>query len=278
LPLQLTRELPNYESEKVAVNLQFVDGLVWSRSGFLVVADVRQRRILRLDSDPHPKVLRDNDGGASGLAYDLQGRLYICESEARRVTRLDPTGKVEMLAEGWQGRKFNAPNDIVVRKDGHVYFTDPAFGSANDHRDLDFYGIWHITPKGDLDVVARWQTRPNGIAVSPDGKQLLVTDSDRHAVVAFDFDRTGAAGNQRDVIKNIAGVPGGIRTDVDGRLYVAARGVAVYSPDGKLQRTLLEGENASNCAFGEGDLESLFIGARGSIYRVKLGVKGALQY
>jgi len=278
LPLQLTRELPNYESEKVAVNLQFVDGLVWSRSGFLAVADVRQRRILRLDSDPHPKVLRDNDGGASGLAYDLQGRLYICESETRRVTRLDPTGKLETLAEGWQGRKFNAPNDIVVRKDGHAYFTDPAFGSANDHRELDFYGIWHITPKGDMDAVAKWQTRPNGIAVSADGKMLFVTDSDRHAVVAFDFDRTGSAGNQRDVIKNVAGVPGGIRTDVDGRLYVAARGVAVYSPDGKLQRTLLEGENASNCAFGEGDLESLFIAARGSIYRVKLGVKGALQY
>jgi sugar lactone lactonase YvrE len=275
---QLTRELPNYESEKVAANLQFVDGLVWSRSGFLAVADVRQRKIFRLDSDPHPKVLRDSDGGASGLAYDLQGRLYICESETRRVTRLDLAGKVETLAENWQGRKFNAPNDIVVRKDGHVYFTDPAFGSANDRRDLDFYGIWHISPKGELDVAAKWKTRPNGIAVSADGKSLFVTDSDRHAVVAFDLDRAGTAANQRDVIRNVAGVPGGIRTDVDGRFYVAAKGVGIYSPDGKLQRTLLESEYASNCAFGEGDLESLFIGARGTIYRVKLGVKGALQY
>ncbi len=255
-----------------------MDGLVWSRSGFLAVADVRQRKIFRLDSNPHPQVLRDNDGGASGLAYDLQGRLYICESETRRVTRLDLKGKIETLAEDYQGKKFNAPNDIVVRKDGHVYFTDPAFGSANDRRDLDFYGIWHISPKGDLDAVARWQTRPNGIAVSADGKVLFVCDSDRHAVVAFDLDRAGAAGNQRDVIKNVAGVPGGIRTDVDGRFYVAAKGVGVYSPEGKLQRTLLESENASNCAFGEGDLESLFIAARDSVYRVKLGVKGALQY
>lgn len=255
-----------------------MDGLVWSRSGFLAVADVRQRKIFRLDSDPHPKVLRDNDGGASGLAYDLLGRLYICESETRRVTRMDMNGKVETVAENWQGRKFNAPNDIVVRRDGHVYFTDPAFGSANDRRDLDFHGVWHISPKGDLDAVAKWQTRPNGIAVSADGKVLFVCDSDRHAVVAFDLDRVGAAGNQRDVIRNVAGVPGGIRTDVDGRFYVAARGVAVYSPQGKLQRTLMESENTSNCAFGEGDLESLFIAARGSIYRVKLGVKGALQY
>jgi sugar lactone lactonase YvrE len=272
------QDLASYESEKVASNLQFVDGLAWSRSGFLAVADVRQRRIFQLDADPHPKVLRENDGGASGLAYDLQGRLYICESETRRVTRLDQKGKIETLAEGYQGRKFNAPNDIVVRKDGHVYFTDPAFGSANDRRELDFYGIWHMAPKGDLDAVAKWQTRPNGVALSADGKMLFVTDSDRHVVVAFDLDRAGLAGNQRDAIRNVAGVPGGIRTDSDGRFYVAAKGVGVYSPQGKLQRTLLESENASNCAFGEGDLESLFIAARGSIYRVKLGVKGALQY
>jgi sugar lactone lactonase YvrE len=272
------QDRPNYEAEKVGLNLQFVDGLAWSRSGFLAVADVRQRKILRFDSDPHAKVLVDNDGGASGLAYDPQGRLYICESETRRVTRLLANGKVEMLAEDYQGKKFNAPNDIVVRKDGHVYFTDPAFGSANDHRDLDFYGVWHIAPKGDPDVVAKWQTRPNGVALSADGKLLFVTDSDRHAVVAFDLDRSGQAGNQRDAIKNVAGVPGGIRTDVDGRLYVAAKGVAVYSPEGKLQRTMLESENTSNCTFGDGDLESLFVAARGSIYRVKLGVKGALQY
>jgi len=191
---------------------------------------------------------------------------------------MDVAGKLEILAENWQGRKFNAPNDIVVRRDGHAYFTDPAFGSANDRRDLDFYGIWHISPKGELDVAAKWKTRPNGIAVSADGKTLFATDSDRHAVVAFDLDRAGAAANQRDVVRNVAGVPGGIRTDVDGRFYVAAKGVAIYSLDGKLQRTLLESENASNCAFGEADLESLFIGARGTIYRVKLGVKGALQY
>src|ERR1700690_1597640 len=105
--------LPNYESEKVAANLQFVDGLAWSRSGFLAAADVRQRKIFKLDFSPHPNVLRENDGGASGLAYDLQGRLYICESETRRVTRLDPNGKLDTLAESWQGKKFNAPNDIV---------------------------------------------------------------------------------------------------------------------------------------------------------------------
>lgn len=272
------QDSPRYESEKVASNLRFADGLAWSHFGFLAVADVRQRKIFKFDATAHAQVLIDSDGGVSGLAYDVQGRLYICESETRRVTRLDQKGKLDTLADGYQGRKFNAPNDIVVRRDGHVYFTDPAFGSANDNRDLDFYGIWHISPKGDLEVLAKWQTRPNGITLSPDGKVLFVSDSDRHAVVAFDLDRAGQAGQQRDVIKNIAGVPGGLRTDVEGRLYVAARGVAVYSREGRLEHTHLEGERTTNCTFGEGTLESLFIAARDTIYRVKVGVKGALQY
>jgi gluconolactonase len=268
----------NYESEKIAEHLRFVDGLAWSHTGFLAVADVRQNKIFKIDADPHPAVLRDNNGGVSGLAYDPQGRLYMCESTGRRVTRFDLKGKLETVAEGFQGKKFNAPNDVTVRKDGHVYFTDPAFGSANDGRELDFYGVWHISPKGDLDVLAKWQTRPNGITLSADGKILFVTDSDRHAVVAFDLDRNGAGGNQRDAIRNIAGVPGGIKTDMDGRLYVAAKGVATYSPQGRLQRTLLEGQRATNCAFGDGTLETLFIASVGDVFRVKLGVKGALQY
>ena len=274
------QEAPNYEAEKIAAGLQFVDGMVWSHAGFLAVADVRQRKLFHLDPVPNttPKPLRDDDGGASGLAYDLQGRMYICESVTRRLSRMDLKGKVDPLAENFEGKKFNAPNDIVVRRDGHVYFTDPAFGSAADRRELDFYGVFHLTPKGDLEAVARWQTRPNGIALSMDGRVLFVSDSDRHAIVAFDLDKTGAAANQRDVIKNVKGVPGGIKTDVEGRFYVAALGVAIYSPQGKLERTLIETTNTANCAFGENDLKSLFISARDSVFRVRLGVKGALHY
>lgn len=280
MPQQSTSVTPNYEAEKIAFNFQFADGMAWARAGFLAVADVRRNTLFRYEGEPRPQIKpwRDNTGGASGLAYDLQERLCICESANRRVTRLDPSGKLETLADRWQGKKFNAPNDIVVRRDGHVYFTDPAFGSAVDGRELDFYGIWHIGPKGDLDTLAKWQTRPNGITLSADGKVLFVTDSDRHAVVAFDLDRAGGASNQRDLIKGTTGVPGGIRTDAEGRLYVAAKGIAVYSAQGRLERTLLETENTTNCTFGSGDLASLFVAARNAAYRVRPGVKGALQY
>ena len=193
MPPQITSGSPNYEAEKIASNFQFADGIAWARAGFLAVADVRRNTLFRYEGDVRPEIKpwRENSGGASGLAYDLQERLWICESANRRVTRLDQSGKLETLADSYQGKKFNAPNDIVVRRDGHVYFTDPAFGSAVDRRELDFHGVWHIGPKGEMDAVARWQTRPNGITISADGKILYVTDSDRHAVVAFDLDRAG---------------------------------------------------------------------------------------
>ena len=272
------QDQPTIEIEKVAEKFQYIDGLAWSRSGYLVFADVPQNKIFRMSVGALPSPMNQNSGGASGLAYDLPGRLCICESAARRVSRLDPKLGLAPLAENFEGKKFNAPNDIVVRRDGHVYFTDPAFGSANDHRELAFYGVFHVTPKGELEAAARWQTRPNGVTVSPDGRLLYVTDSDRHAVVAFDLDHAGAASNQRDLIRNVPGVPGGIRTDVNGRLYVGAHGLHIYSAAGKLERTIFEDRNASNCTFGEGDLESLFMASRGDIFRVRLGVKGALQY
>jgi len=269
---------PNIELEKVAGGFQFVDGMAWSHAGYLVIADVRQNRLFRVTFPGRPALLKDKDGGVSGLAYDLQGRLYLCESAARRVTRMDRQGVVEELVANFQGKKFNAPNDIVVRRDYHVFFTDPAFGGAADNRELDFYGIYHVSPKGDIDVVAKWQTRPNGIALSLDGKLLYVADSDRHAVVAFDVGRNGETSNQRDLITKISGVPGGIKTDVEGRIYVAARGISVYSAAGKLDRTILDNANVSNCAFGEADSEFLFLSARGTIFRAHFGVKGAFQY
>src|SRR5262249_26073933 len=134
-------------------------------------------------------------------------------------------------------------------------------------------------PKGDLDVVAKWKTRPNGISLSADGKSLLVTDSDRHAVVAFDLDgHSGAAGNPHDVIRNIEGVPGGIRLDASGRIYIGAKGVGVYSAGGDLQHRLLGGEVITNLAFGDSDFETLYVSGRKTIYKIRLGVKGALQY
>jgi gluconolactonase len=266
------------QAERVATGLLYADGMVWAREGFLVFADAAKKRIYRLDPGAAPKPTEEENNAAQGLAYDMQSRLYICEPAARRVMRMDRKGKLETLVEGFEGKKLNSPNDVIVRRDGQVYFTDPAFASAADHRELDFNGVFHVTPRGEMEAVARWKTRPNGIALSNDGKMLYVGDSDRHAVVAFDLDSHGVASNQRDLIKNIDGVPNGIRTDVSGRIYVGARGLKIYASDGKLLQGILGGEIITNCAFGDNDFETLYVAGRKAIYKIRLGVKGAVQY
>lgn len=274
----LAQEIANIQAERVATSLQYVMGAVWARDGFLVFSDTVKRKVYRLDPGSPPKPTPVSGAGAQGLTYDVQGRLYYCELLQRRIMRMDRRGKSEVFLDQFEGKKFNAPKDIVVRRDGHVYFIDPAFATAIDTRELPFNGIFHVTPKGEVEAIAKWQTRPNGIALAGDGKTLFVTDADRHAVVAITIDGRGGFVSQRDFATGIEGVPAGLRLDVTGRVYVGEHGLGVYSPEGKREQLLLPGEVVTNCAFGDNDFESLYVCGRKSVYKVRLGVKGALQY
>jgi gluconolactonase len=264
--------------EKVDGGFRFTEGPVWSREGFLLFSDVPNDQIRKLVPGERSNVFRADSHGANGNTYDAQGRLYSCESRTRRVVRMDKKGKMETIAEKWEGKRLNAPNDIVVRKDGHIYFTDPAFGEQADHRELDFYGVYHITPKGVMNLIAKPQGRPNGIAFSPNGRILYVDNSDEHNVRAYDVDHNGDISNERVVVSNIDGTPDGMKVDEKGNLYITAKGVAIYSPAGKLLHTIDVPETPANCAFGDPDFQTLYITARTSLYRVRMTVKGAVQY
>jgi gluconolactonase len=272
------QESPEYSVVKVDTGFRFTEGPVWSREGYLLFSDIPNNRILKLTPGERSAVFRENSAGTNGNTFDAQGRLYSCESISRRVTRTDKKGRLEVLAERWEGKRLNAPNDIVVRKDGHVYFTDPAFGEQADTRELDFYGVYHITPKGQLSLVAKPASRPNGIALSPNGQTLYVANSDEHNVRAYDLDHAGNASNERIVVSDIEGVPDGLRVDVKGSLYVAAKAIAVYSAEGRHLATIDIAETPANCAFGDPDFQSLYVAARTSLYRVRLQVKGSVQY
>ena len=271
----LAQDFTEVKVEKFASDFRFTEGPVWSREGTLIFSDVPSNRILEYYPGKPAKPFRENSGGASGNALDSQGRLYTCEGRARRVTRTDKKGKVEVLAEKWEGKRLNAPNDIVVRKDGHIYFTDPAFGYQSDARELDFYGVYHLTTKQELKLVAKPAGRPNGITLSPDGRILYVSNSDERNVRAYDLDRNGETSNERVVISKVEGPPDGMRTDEKGNLYVAANKLLVYSPEGKLLTAIEISEKPSNCVFGGADGQTLYITARTSLFRVRLGVKGA---
>jgi gluconolactonase len=277
LPLA-AQDFSQVEVETVTKGYRFTEGPAWSRDGYLLFSDIPSGKIVKKAPDRDHEVFRESANGAAGNAFDAQGRLYTCETHTRRVTRTDKKGRIEVLADKWDGKRLNAPSDLVVSKSGHVYFTDPAFGSQQDTRELDFYGVYHITPKGQLWLIAKPAGRPNGITLSPNGRILYVASSDERNIRAYDVDRDGEVSGERIAVANVDGVPAGMRTDETGNLYVAAKGIAVYSPDGKLLVTLPVPETPSNCAFGDPDLHTLYITARTSVYRAHLDVKGSLPY
>jgi gluconolactonase len=272
------QDFSNIQVETVARDLHYAQGPVWSLEGFLLFSDTVTDRLNKFVPGKGVSDFASRAGGVNGNAYDDQGRLYTCEFRERRVTRTAKNGKVDVLAARFEGKRLNAPDDIVVRRDGNVYFTDPAFGNQQDARELDFYGVFHIKTGGEVEAVARWKTRPRGVALSPNGRLLYVADSDARSIRMFDLAGNGAASNERVFVKNIDGVPGGLRTDEKGNLYVAARYVYVYSPRGEVLKDIQLAQTPSNLAFGDGDLSSLYVTARTAIYRVRLGVKGALPY
>jgi gluconolactonase len=248
----------------------FTEGPAWSKDGYLVFSDTPADKLYKWLPGHPVEVYRTDARGPVGNAFDGQGRLYTCESRARRVTRTDKNNRVEVLAQDWEGKRLNAPSHIVVSKSDHVYFTDPAYGSQSDHRELDFYGVYHILPKGPMKLVAKPTGRPNGIALSPNGRILYVGNSDEHNVRAYDIDHNGELSGERVLISGIKAVPGGIAVDEKGNLYVAGSGVGVYTPEGKLLRNINIKELPSSCAMAEPDLKSLVIAARGNVYRARL--------
>jgi gluconolactonase len=261
--------------DHLAKGMGYAEGPAWSREGYLVFSDTPNDKLWKWVPGAAVTVFRENAGGPSGNAFDADGRLYTCETRARRVTRTDKKGAVEVIAEKWEGKRLNAPNDIVISRNGHVYFTDPAFGAQTEARELDFHGVYHVPPRGPMKLIAKPAGRPNGVALGPTGRILYVVNSDERNVRAYDLDRNGEASNERVVIANIPGVPGGIRTDEKGNLYIAGKGIQIYTPEGKPLRTIELKNPASNCAFGEVDGKTLFIASGPEVFRARLPLKGA---
>jgi gluconolactonase len=269
-------DFSNLKVEQVATGFPGGEGPVWSRQGYLLFSDYSVNTINRYDPGKGVSVFRSDSNGANGNALDRKGRLYTCEYRSRRVTRTSKSGKIEVLADKWEGKRLNAPNDIIVRRDGHVYFTDPLF-TPLEQRELDFYGVFHIAPNGKMSLISKPKGRPNGIALSPNGKILYVANTDERNIRAYDLDKKGNASNERVLIADLPGGPDGLKTDVKGNLYITARGIAVYSPQGQPLGHIAVPENPRNCAFGDADFKTLYMTGR-SLFRVRLETPGAIQY
>ncbi len=276
---------PESRLEKIAGGFRFTEGPVWNRKeNALYFSDIPANRIYRWTPQTGPQIFREPSGKSNGLTRDLQGRLIACEHANRRVSRTEPDGSTLPLADHYQGKRLNSPNDIVVRSDGSLFFTDPPYGLINEsgvivNQELPFQGVYRLSADGQtLALLMDDFDRPNGLAFSPDESILYIDDTSRMHIRAFDVSPAGNLSNGRvfaTMQPDRPGAPDGMKVDVEGNVYCTGPGgVQIFDPQGHSLGCIETPEVAANVAFGEADWRTLFITARTSVYRVRLGIPG----
>ncbi len=286
--------------EQLATGLRWAEGPQWFGDGrYLLVSDIPNNRILRWDETSGAvSDFRAPSNNANGLARDRQGRLLACEHLTRRITRTEYDGSITVLADGWQGKRLNSPNDIVCASDGSVWFTDPVFGISGYWEGEPAkpelpQSVYRIAPGGELQQVITDLNAPNGLAFSPDEKILYVVDSratPHRCIYAYDVGAGQALSNKRLAVD--AGGPGafdGIAIDVEGNLWCGfgssgakganpegLDGVRVFAPDGTALAHIHLPERCANVCFGGRHRNRLFMAASHSVYAVYVNTQGAV--
>ena len=265
--------------EKVAGGFHFTEGPLWHKEGFLLFSDIPADRIVSWKPGGDASTYREVSGNSNGLTFDKEGRLIVCEHGNRRVTREEKDGKITVLASHYEGKRLNSPNDVVVKSDGSIYFTDPPYGCKEEDRELPFQGVFRLSPDGKLTLLVDDFDRPNGLAFSPDEKVLYIADSSaRLHVRVFDVKPDGTLSNGRVFVEMKTGEPGGpdgMKVDSNGNLWTTgAGGVWVLDKTGKHLGTIKPPELPANCAWGDKDGNTLYMTARTGLYRIKTNAGG----
>ncbi len=268
---------PNVKVEKLAGDMKFIEGPAWG-DGYLVFSDIPASKLMKWDGK-QLSTFREESHNSNGNTRDREGRLITCEHTTRRVTRTEKDGSITVLADKFEGRKFNSPNDVVVKSDGSIWFTDPTYGTPKgEAKELEGCFVFRLDPESKkLTKVASDFDMPNGLCFAPDETKLYIADSGKaHHIRVFDVksDGTLSGGSVFCVIDK--GVPDGIRCDEKGNIWSSAGdGVQIFSPDGKLIQRIAVPESPANLCFGGEDGKTLFITARTSLYSIRTNVHGA---
>jgi len=257
--------------------------LWWREGGYLVFSDIHNNKRMKYEPGKGVSLLLEPTNRANGLTRDLQGRLLACEHDSRRVTRLELDGSLTVIANSFQGRQLNRPNDVVVKSDGCIYFTDPwTSPNAPQQWDLTFSGVYRVTPDlGTLTLLTDDFVLPNGLAFSPDETVLYINDSRRGHIRAFDLLPNGTLAKATDrVFADLRGtepgVPDGMKVDVEGNVYCGgAGGLWIMDPRGKKLGRIVHGAPATtNLAFGGDDWQTLYFTSRNHLGSVKIKIPG----
>lgn len=273
--------------DRIAYGLLFGEGPVWNaRQGCLLWVDIVGDTIWKWTPGQGAEVFLRPSGKANGMTYDRQGRLMVAGWASRSVWRMEQDGSIVTIASHYQGKKINTPNDIVVKSDGAVYWTDhsgamyiPGMCGDDVQRYLDFNGILRLSPDGStVTCVVDDFERPNGLAFSPDESLLYINDTARRHIRVFDVQSDGTLTNGRlfyEAKGDEPGVPDGMKVDTKGNVYCTGpAGIHVIDPRGNLLGRMKTPESATNMAWGDVDWQSLYITGHSSVYRVRLNIPG----
>ena len=262
--------------EKLAGELRFTEGPVWIEEGsYLVFSDIPANELKKWTPEGL-STFRNPSQNANGNTVDLQGRLVSAEHSGRRVSLTQKDGKAETVVDQFEGKKFNSPNDVVVKSDGSYWFTDPDYGLGQNKREVEGNWVYRYDPKSKkTTALVKDFDKPNGLCFSPDEKKLYVADSGRPRHIRV-FEVTGDTVTEGKVFCTIdKGGPDGIRSDAAGRIFSSAGdGVHIFSPDGKLIGKILVPESPANLCFGGKDFKTLYITARTGLYKIDLATEG----
>jgi gluconolactonase len=223
-------------------------------------------------------------GDPDGNTFDRRHRLIDCASVLRAIIEVTPDGKYKVLADHYDGKKFNSPNDVIVGPDGALYFTDPTLDLvADEKQEIPFQGVYRLDANGNVQLLTKDLTQPNGLAFSPDGKRFYVDDSEKRNILVFDVTAGGTLKNGRIFGEEPGGkddgVPDGIKVDMNGNLYVTGpKGIWVWDAKGNHLGTIVMPEQPANLTWGDKEYRTLYITATTSVYRLEMKSRGFVPY
>jgi gluconolactonase len=268
---------------RIAGGFGFTEGPVWDPAGFLYVSDEEQNKIFRVHLDGRKEEVISL-GDPDGNTYDRQHRLIDCASVLRAIIHVTPDGRHTVLADKYEGKKFNSPNDVIVGPDGAIYFTDPTLDLVKgEKQEIPFQGVYRLDAKGGVRLLTKELSQPNGLAFSPNGQHFYVDDSEEKNIRAYDVAADGSLINGRifgeEKGEPHEGVPDGIKVDEQGDLFVTGpKGIWVWDARGNHLGTIVTPEQPANLAWGDKDYRTLYITATTSVYRLRTRVRGFVPY
>ncbi|ELS04128.1 gluconolactonase [Xenococcus sp. PCC 7305] len=272
--------LEQNQIEKIAGGFEFTEGPVWHPDGFLLFSDIPANIIYKWQpAEQNVEIFRQPSGNANGNTLDLLGRLVTAEHGNRRLSLTEQNGQISTLIDSYQGKRLNSPNDLTVKSDGSIYFTDPPYGIKSEQEELGFYGVYRLAPDGQLTLLADDFIRPNGIVLSTDETKLYVNDSEKGHIRVFEVKPEGTLGEGQIFAQlkppSREGAADGMKIDVQGNIYsTGPGGVWIFAPNGDLLGIIETPEAPANLTWGDSDYKTLYITAKTSVYRIRLQVQG----